>query len=68
MKEKKKRNRIKKDWSETLGNDGSTGLGEFPATFTATPGSTSCTSDFAVFNTGLAGTSGQASIVAFNNL
>jgi hypothetical protein len=68
VKENKKRNRIKKDWSETLGNDGTTGLGEFPATFTATPGSTSCTSDFAVFNTGLAGTSGQASIVAFNNL
>jgi hypothetical protein len=68
VKRNRKRNHIKKDWSETLGSNGSTGLGEFPVTFTATPGSTSCTSDFAVFNTGLAGTSGQASIVAFNNL
>ena len=68
VKRNKKRNHIKKDWSETLGSNGTTGLGEFPVTFTATPGSTSCTSDFAVFNTGLAGTSGQASIVAFNNL
>ena len=66
-KKKKKRNRIKKDWSETLGNNGTTGLGEFPATFTTTAGSTSCT-DFAVFNTGLAGTSSQANIIAYNNL
>jgi len=62
---KKKRNRIKKDWSETLGSNGTTGLGEFPATFTT--GGTSCT-DFAVFNTGLAGASGQASIIAYDNL
>jgi len=67
-KEKKKRNRIKKDWSETLGSNGTTGLGEFPATFTTTAGSTSCTTDFAVFNTGLAGASGQADIIAYNNL
>jgi hypothetical protein len=62
---KKKRNRIKKDWSETLGSNGTTGLGEFPAIFTT--GGTSC-SDFAVFNTGLLGASGQASIIAYNNL
>ena len=68
VKTNRRRNRIQKDWSETLGSNGTTGLGEFPATFTATTGSTSCTSDFAVFNTGLAGTSGQASIVAYNNL
>ena len=62
---KRNRNRIKKDWSETLGSNGTTGLGEFPATYTT--GSTSCT-DFAVFNTGLTGTAGQANIIAFNNL
>jgi len=62
---KKKRNRIKKDWSEDLGNNGTTGLGEFPAIFTT--GGTSC-SDFAVFNTGLLGASGQANIIAYNNL
>ena len=62
---KKKRNRIKKDWSEDLGNNGTTGLGEFPAIFTT--GGTSC-SDFAVFNTGLPGASGQANIIAYDNL
>jgi hypothetical protein len=63
---KKKRNRIKKDWSEDLGNNGTTGLGQFPAIFTT--GGTSC-SDFAVFNTGLPGASGQqANIIAYNNL
>jgi hypothetical protein len=61
----KKRNRINTDWSETLGSGATTGLGQFPAVFTT--GSTSCT-DFVVFSTGLAGSSSQASIVAFNNL
>jgi hypothetical protein len=57
--------RLKKDWNETLGSGGTTGLGEFPATFTTA--SASC-SDFAIYNTGLAGSSSQASIVAYNNL
>jgi hypothetical protein len=65
--------RLKKDWSEgltaTSGTAGAagatTGLGEFPATFTT--GGTACT-DFAIYNTGLAGASGQASIVAYNNI
>jgi hypothetical protein len=60
-----RRNRIHKDWSESVGSNGTTGLGEFPATFTT--GGTSC-SDFAIFNTGLAGSGTQASIIAFNNL
>jgi hypothetical protein len=58
-------NRMQKDWSEDMGSGGTVGLGDFPATFST--GGTSCT-DFAIFNTGLAGTSGQASIVAYNNL
>lgn len=61
----KRRNRINTDWSETLGSGGTNGLGQFPATFTT--GSTSC-NDFVVFNTGLAGSSTQANIIAFNNL
>jgi len=67
----KKKNRLKKDWSETLGPSGTagaaggtTGLGEFPATFTT---GTSCT-DFAIFNNGLAGSSSQADIIAYDNL
>jgi hypothetical protein len=66
-----KHRRLHKDWSETLGPSGTagavggtTGLGEFPATFTT---ATSC-SDFAVYNNGLAGSSTQASITAYNNL
>lgn len=59
------RSRIQKDWSETLGNSGSVGLGRFPATYTT--GATSC-NDFVVFSTGLTGTSSQASIIAFNNI
>ena len=61
----KTRNRMHKDWSETLGSNGTTGLGEFPAIYTT--GGTSCT-DFAIFNTGLAGSSSQADIIAYNNL
>ena len=67
----KKKNRLKKDWSETLGPSGTagaaggtTGLGEFPATFTT---GTSCT-DFAIFNNDLAGSSSQADIIAYDNL
>jgi hypothetical protein len=59
------RSRFKKDWSETLGSNGTVGLGRFPATYTT--GAASC-NDFVVFSTGLAGTSSQASIIAFNNI
>jgi len=59
------RSRIKKDWSETLGSNAAVGLGRFPATYTT--GAASC-NDFVVFSTGLAGTSSQASIIAFNNI
>ena len=62
----KRMNRLQRDWSETEGNNGTVGLGHFPATFTGT--STSCSADFAVYNTGLAGSSTQATIMAFNQL
>ena len=65
------RHRMHRDWSETMGPTGTagnagatTGLGEFPATFTT---GTSCT-DYAIYNTGLAGSSSQADIIAYNNL
>ncbi|MGA3322934.1 MAG: hypothetical protein ABSF45_00540 [Terriglobia bacterium] len=61
----KTRNRMHKDWSETLGSNGTTGLGEFPAVYTT--GGASCT-DFAIYNTGLAGSSSQADLIAYNNL
>jgi hypothetical protein len=59
-------NRFQKDWSETMGSGATTGLGSFPATFTHT--TTSCTADFAIYNTSLAGSSSQASIIAYNEL
>ena len=62
----KQSNRFQKDWSETEGNNGTTGMGVYPATFTST--GASCAADFAVYNTGLAGSSSQASIIAYNQL
>ena len=58
--------RIHKDWSIGLGANGTVGLGQFPATFTQTP--TPCATDYAVYNTGLAGSAAQATIVGFNNI
>jgi len=61
--------KIARDWSVSLGSGGSTGAGDFPAKFSfTTNGTPNCTSDFVVFNTGLAGSGTHASIVAFNNL
>jgi hypothetical protein len=57
---------LQKDWSETLGNSGTVGMGNFPATFTTT--AASCSADFAIYNTSLASSSTQAGIVAFNHL
>jgi hypothetical protein len=59
------KNRMKKDWSEDMGSGGSVGLGDFPATYTT---GTNCSTDFAVFNTGLTASGSQASIIAYRNL
>src|SRR5208283_3315264 len=64
------------DWSVNLGVGATAGLGIYPAKYSFTISSANCsnaaTPDFAVYNTGLAGTgmlgSTQASIVAFDNL
>lgn len=58
---------LKRDWSMTLGGAGSTvGAGMFPAKYSfsisATP---SCSTDFVVYNTGMAGSPTQASILAY---
>jgi len=58
--------RIHKDWSVGLGSNGTTGVGQFPATFTGTP--EPCITDYAVYNTGLGGSGSQATLVAFNNI
>jgi hypothetical protein len=64
---------IHTDWSETLSSTtgaadaagATTGLGNFPATITS--GSYSCT-DLAIFNTGMAGSTSQPTIVGYDNL
>jgi hypothetical protein len=54
-------------WSESLGSGASVGAGNYPAKYVAHITTASCT-DYVVFNTSLAGSSSQASIVAYSNL
>jgi hypothetical protein len=65
------RNSLKRDWSISLGPNASVGAGNYPAKFSFDITTANCASatnpDFVVFNTGVA-TSGQASIVAYDNL
>jgi hypothetical protein len=70
LKRRKKPKKIplKRDWSENLGSGAKVGAGMFPAKFSFSTSTTSCANDFVVFNTGLAGSASQPSIVAFNNL
>src|ERR1700735_1778262 len=55
------------DWSINMGTGATVGAGNYPAKFSFDAGTASC-SDFVVFNTSLAGSTTQASVVAFNNL
>ena len=62
------------DWSQNLGSGANAGAGVFPAKYSFQVTTATCAGgvgvrpDYVVFSTGLLGTSGQASIVAFNNL
>jgi hypothetical protein len=65
--------KIKQDWSMVLGPSATAGAGNYPAKFsfvaTATPNcGNAATPDFVVYNTSVAGSSSQASIVAYDNL
>jgi hypothetical protein len=55
------------DWSINMGTGATVGAGNYPAKFSFNAGTASC-SDFVVYNTSLAGSSTQASVVAFDNL
>jgi hypothetical protein len=57
----------KLDWSETLGSGGTLGLGNYPAKYSFSSSTGSCT-DWVVYNTGLAGSTSQATIIAYTNL
>jgi hypothetical protein len=61
------RRRLRKDWSMDLGA-GAMGLTTFPAKYSFTTASASCTNDFVVFSTGILGTASQATITAYKNL
>lgn len=54
-------------WSETMGTGATVGAGNFPAKYSFSVTTASC-SDYVVFNTGLTGGAGQASVIAFDNL
>jgi len=60
------------DWSLNMGNNATAGLGVFPAKYSFDIGSANCASastpDFMVYNTSVAGSATQASIVAYDNL
>jgi hypothetical protein len=59
-------------WSVDLGSGGSVGAGNYPAKYSFQITTANCASatspDYVVFNTGLSGSSGQASVVAYDNL
>jgi len=59
---------IKADWSQNMGTGATVGAGQYPAKYSFSATTDSCSSDFVVFNTSLAGATGQASIIAYNNL
>ena len=56
------------DWSQSMGAGATVGAGQYPAKYSYDATVDDCTKDFVVFNTGLAGAPGQASIIAYNNL
>ena len=56
-----------RDWSMDLGA-GSMPLNTFPAKWSFSTSTANCASDFVMFPTGTAGSSSQATIVAYNNL
>jgi hypothetical protein len=64
--------KIKRDWSQYLGGGASIGAVNYPAKYSFQATNANCAGtaqpDFVVYGTGLAGSTTQASIVAFDNL
>ena len=56
------------DWTMTLGSGGNVGAGQYPAKFPFGTASANCANDFVVYNTGLAGSATQPTIIAYSNL
>ena len=63
---------IHTDWSMNMGNNATVGLGVFPAKFSFDISAANCggvaAPDFVIYNTSVAGSASQASIVAYDNL
>ncbi len=63
------KSKLHNDWSVSLGSGAKVGPGQYPAKFGFfTNIGPICSADYVVYNTGLAGSATQASIVGFNNL
>jgi hypothetical protein len=64
--------KLKRDWAQNMGSGASVGAGNYPAKFSFSITQASCANaaqpDFVVYSTGLSGSNGQASIVAYDNL
>ncbi len=64
------KSKLNNDWSVSLGSTSAkVGGGQYPAKFSLSPNSApNCATDYVVFNTGVAGSTTQSTILAFNNL
>lgn len=64
--------KLKRDWSQDLGNNANAGAGNYPAKFSFRGATANCASaatpDYVVYSTGLLGSGTQANIVAYDNL
>jgi hypothetical protein len=63
----RRKRRLHNDWTMSLGSGGTVGPGQYPAKFPFDTTTASC-NDFVVYNTGLAGSSSQPTIIAYSNL
>jgi hypothetical protein len=64
--------KLKRDWSQDLGNNANAGAGNYPAKFSFRGTTANCASaatpDYVAYSTGLLGSGTQANIVAYDNL
>jgi hypothetical protein len=63
-----KNSQIQGDWSQDMGSGATVGARNYPAKYSFNTSIASCASDFVVYGTGLLGSAGQASVVAYNNI
>ena len=67
-KAKPKKGKLKKDWTETLLGHGQVQPNMYPGKFSFSTTVASCSGDFVVYPTGVAGATSAANIVAYNEL